>query len=158
MKYDLEYTNLTYLESISEGNNEIMVELIEIFIDQIPDFTSGMLKYYENKEWKGLAALAHKAKSSVLSLGMTHLGEVDLKNLELLAKQQYLKELEELNTPQAEVEAKKIEENLNTYYSDRLEWINQNNSLDTINKTINFFILQCENASGELKNVLKKLS
>lgn len=158
MKQELKYTDLTYLESIAEGNNQIICELIEIFIDQIPEFTEGMSQCFATRDWKGLAALAHKAKSSVLSMGMSQLGNVDLKNLELLAKQQMVKQMEIDKTPLWEEEVKKINENLSKFYPDRLEWINQNNSTETIHEIIKFFILQCENASAELYSVLKKLS
>lgn len=153
-----QYIDLTYLESIAEGNQEIIGELIEIFLDQIPEFTLGMTRCFEQKEWKGLAALAHKAKSSVLSMGMNHLGEVELKNLELLSKQQLVNQLKDDHSPEAEQEKEKITNNLKNYYPDRLEWINQNNSNDTIHRIIKNFILQCENASLELKDVLNKLA
>ena len=152
------YINLTYLESISEGNNDIIKELIEIFLDQIPEFTDGMTHCFDTKDWKGLAALAHKAKSSVLSMGMNHLGDVELKNLELLSIQQHLIELKEDHSAEALKETEKINANLTNYYPDRLEWIQKNNSPETIQEIIKSFILQCENASLELNNELKKIA
>jgi len=86
--------NLTYLESISEGDNEIIKELINIFIDQMPEFFDGFEESFEQKDWMKIAALAHKAKSSVLSMGMDDLGNRDLKNLELICKQMVLNDLE----------------------------------------------------------------
>ena len=152
------HVDLTYLESISEGNSEIVKELIEIFLDQIPEFTQGMRQYFETEDWKSLAALAHKAKSSVLSMGMTHMGEVELKNLELLSKQQYLNDLKSDNSAESLREAEKINTNLTNYYPDRLTWIQKNNSPEAIEEIINSFILQCENASLELKKKKKKLA
>ncbi len=57
--------NLSYLESIADGDQGIINELVTIFLDQIPEFTDGFNHYYSNKDWKKLAAIAHKAKSSV---------------------------------------------------------------------------------------------
>ncbi len=158
MPTNYKYIDLSYLESISEGNHEIVRELIEIFLEQIPEFTQGMTHCFEVNDWKGLAALAHKAKSSVLSMGMNHLGEVELKNLELLSKQQYLNRLKEESSAQAEQEIEKITKNLTNYGSERLIWIQQNNTPETIEGIIKTFILQCENASLELKNELIKLA
>lgn len=157
MNTSYKYIDLTYLDSVAEGNNEIMVELIEIFLDQIPEFTEGMSRSFEEKNWKTLASLTHKAKSSVLSMGMTELGEVDLKNLELMAKQQYADWLKNQNLPEKEEEIQKINNNLKNYYPDRYQWIAENNTPETIQDLIKNFILQCENATSELNSVLQKL-
>lgn len=158
MPTNYKHIDLSYLESISEGNHEIVRELIEIFLEQIPEFTQGMAHNFEVRDWKGLAALAHKAKSSVLSMGMNHLGEVELKNLELLSKQQYLNRLKEEHSPQTEQEIERTNKTLTNYSPERLEWIQQNNTPETIEGIIKTFILQCENASLELKNELNKLA
>ncbi len=158
MPTNYKHIDLSYLESISDGNHEIVRELIEIFLDQIPEFTLGMTRCFETKDWKGLAALAHKAKSSVLSMGMNHLGEVELNNLEILSKQQLLNSLDGEDSAQPKQEIEKIHKNLTNYGSERLEWINKNNNPETIEGIIKTFILQCENASLELKNELKKLA
>jgi HPt (histidine-containing phosphotransfer) domain-containing protein len=79
------YADLTYLESMSMGSNELIVEMIQIFVDQLPEFTVGLQEHLDNKDYTALGALAHKAKSSVAVMGMESLA-TDLKTLELSAK------------------------------------------------------------------------
>ena len=82
---EFKHINLSYLESISEGNNDLIIDLIEIFKSQIPDFVLNMKSFYKNKEYKELGALAHRAKSSVAMMGISEL-EMEMKNLEITAK------------------------------------------------------------------------
>ena len=79
------YADLTYLESMSMGSNEMIVEMIQIFIEQLPEFTEGLSEHLNNKDYLALGAMAHKAKSSVAVMGMSALA-TDLKTLELSAK------------------------------------------------------------------------
>lgn len=79
------YADLTYLESMSMGSTEMVNEMIEIFLEQIPEFTEGLADLLQKKDYPALGALAHKAKSSVAVLGMNDLAS-RLKDLELQAK------------------------------------------------------------------------
>jgi HPt (histidine-containing phosphotransfer) domain-containing protein len=80
------YADLTYLESMSMGTNELIVEMIQLFVDQLPEFTEGLTTHLKNKDYKALGALAHKAKSSVAVMGMDSMA-TDLKTLEISAKE-----------------------------------------------------------------------
>jgi HPt (histidine-containing phosphotransfer) domain-containing protein len=80
------YADMTYLESMSMGSNEMIIEMIQLFIDQLPEFTDGLANHLKNRDYLALGALAHKAKSSVAVMGMESLA-ADLKTLELNAKQ-----------------------------------------------------------------------
>ena len=79
------YADLTYLESMSMGSNELIVEMIQIFVDQLPEFTEGLIEHLKSGNYPALGALAHKAKSSVAVMGMDSLA-ADLKTLELSAR------------------------------------------------------------------------
>lgn len=79
------HINLSYLEDISEGNIDLIKDLVEIFKSQVPEFVENMKKHNENKEYADLGAIAHRAKSSVAMMGITEL-EMEMKNLEILAK------------------------------------------------------------------------
>ena len=59
------YADLEYLESMSMGSNEMIVEMIDLFIEQIPEFTDGLAAHLSETDFPALGALAHKAKSSV---------------------------------------------------------------------------------------------
>ncbi len=84
-------TSFDYLDEVTGGDPEITKEFIEMFFDQIVEFKTGMRSYFENKQYKELGELAHKAKSSVMTFGMNDLG-VRLKQLQL--KTQKLEEVE----------------------------------------------------------------
>ena len=76
------YTNLDYLRNITGGDKESIREIILLFIEQVPEFIGNMKKHLEEKNYIDLGREAHKAKSSVMILGMEDLGH-DLKALQL---------------------------------------------------------------------------
>ena len=76
------YVNLDYLRNITDGDSGSIREIIELFIEQVPEFISNMKKHLEDKSYVELGKEAHKAKSSVMILGMNDLGH-DLKSLQL---------------------------------------------------------------------------
>ena len=76
------YTNLDYLRNITGGDPESMREIILLFIDQVPEFIEKMRKHLNEKNYAELGKEAHKAKSSVMILGMNDLGH-DLKSLQI---------------------------------------------------------------------------
>ena len=82
---DYKYINSEYLDSVSGGDHEIINEIVMMFKDQSVEVYNEMLVYLEEKKYSQLGALAHKAKSSVLIMGMTELGNM-LKTFELEAK------------------------------------------------------------------------
>lgn len=58
-------SSFNYLLEVSGGNYNTMIEIIEIFKEQIPEFVNQMKQAIENKDYKMLASIAHKAKSTV---------------------------------------------------------------------------------------------
>lgn len=147
--------DLSYLNSIADGNHEIIKELVEIFIDQLPEFTLGFSECFDKGEWAHLAALAHKAKSSVMSMGMHEIGNIDLKNLELLAKNRRIKELQNNNLSEKErKELETLEKNLASYPQERQEWISFNDNDATIKQIIDKFVGACKIAQDELNTVI----
>jgi len=82
----MEKIDLTYLETLADGSSELIVELMQIFIQQVPEFIDEMNTYYDNKDWEALSAIAHKSKSSIDIVGLKDL-QVKLKTLELDAKE-----------------------------------------------------------------------
>ncbi len=152
MEGEHKFINLSYLEGIAEGDKDIIKELIEIFIEQIPEFTDGFEESMLRNDWVKVAAIAHKAKSSVMSMGMEELGSVDLKNMELLAKQFRIIELSEKkdkNEKQNE-ELTKLIQNLESYPKDRIKWILENANKENLQNLIDKFNSHCESAVGEL--------
>ncbi len=85
MSKRFEYIHTEQIDDISGGDIEFKKELIEIFLDQIPEFVSNMTTFFDNKNWAMLAREAHKAKSSALTFGMDEAGTL-LKNIQLHAE------------------------------------------------------------------------
>ena len=70
---------------MSGGDEKFIREMIEIFKEQVVEYTEEMPKLLGQGDYDNLSKLAHKAKSSVAVMGMSD--EADsLKELELLAK------------------------------------------------------------------------
>lgn len=72
---------------MSGDNKNIIIEMITIFVSQVPEFIEELNYCYEKADWYNLSMIAHKAKSSVGIMGMARQAEA-LKELELLAKNQ----------------------------------------------------------------------
>lgn len=78
--------SLEQIESVSFGDESFKIELIEIFLEQIPVFIDNMRTYLIAGELTALAKEAHTAKSSVLIFDMKETGE-KLKNIQHLGEQ-----------------------------------------------------------------------
>jgi HPt (histidine-containing phosphotransfer) domain-containing protein len=89
----MEYTtfNPDYLTNITGGDVETMEEIAGIFINQIPEFVSGMKDLLSQEKYYELGLLAHKAKGSVTVMGMDETARM-LKEFELQAKEGNQKE------------------------------------------------------------------
>ena len=85
------YTDLSYLKEITGGESSIVKEMIEMFCAQIDEFKENMNNFLKDEKWLELGKEAHKAKSSVLIVGMEDLGK-NLKKLQLLTEEE--KEIE----------------------------------------------------------------
>ncbi|MCG8410944.1 MAG: Hpt domain-containing protein [Bacteroidales bacterium] len=85
MKKD-QITDLSYLNEISAGNKKFIIELIDMFFQQVLEYQELLQILYEEKNWLALAKVAHKAKSSVIMVGLKKLGS-KLKMLEEKAKE-----------------------------------------------------------------------
>jgi HPt (histidine-containing phosphotransfer) domain-containing protein len=114
IKTGIMITDLTYLETMSAGDDELMKEMIDIFIEQVNELSAEMQHHLDEKNWLALSKIAHKAKSSVAIMGMNNLA-ADLKQLELKARdgketETYQEIVERFNTEctQAVTELKSI--------------------------------------------------
>jgi len=80
------YTDLSYLKEITGGESSIVKEMVEMFLEQVDEFKVNMTSFLKDKKYIELGKEAHKAKSSVLIVGMEELGK-NLKKLQLLTEQ-----------------------------------------------------------------------
>lgn len=136
---------------MSGNNKEIMIEMVEIFIEQTPEFTQGISNYFENKQWTELGAIAHKAKSSVRIMGMSELGDC-LEKIEHYSKgnqkvglQQKIENRHKLN-----------DDDLRIWNNVRNEEVNDID-LKYIPELVNQFLIQSPLAITELKKALLEL-
>ncbi len=86
MSNKLKHINLEYLNEISDGNTDFIIDLIDLFFMQIPEYQISLSALHDKKDWINLGKLAHKAKSAILMVGMKELAD-DLKKLEENAKE-----------------------------------------------------------------------
>jgi HPt (histidine-containing phosphotransfer) domain-containing protein len=83
---DYKYINTEYLDSVSGGDQGVILEIIEMFREQAAEMHSEMVALLAKKNYHNLGLLAHKAKSSVAIMGMADLAMM-LKTFELQAKE-----------------------------------------------------------------------
>ena len=76
------YIKTAQVEEISGGDKDFLIELTDIFLGQIDDFTSKMADALQNKNWDKLGKEAHTAKSSAMTFGMDETGKL-LKEIQL---------------------------------------------------------------------------
>lgn len=80
------HINMDYLNEMSDGSDDLVQDLIEIFIKQVPVFSEQLDYLYQHGDYVLLGKLAHKIKSSVAMMGIKEL-TADMKTLELIAKE-----------------------------------------------------------------------
>lgn len=73
MSETLKLTNLDYLKNMAGDNNEVIAEMINMFIDQVPEYINNMNEAIKNEDWDNLKMHVHSAKSSVAIVGMNKL-------------------------------------------------------------------------------------
>jgi len=78
--------NLDYLKEMSGEDRDLMLEMIGIFIDEVPDYMMLMRKFLKNGDWDALGKIAHKAKASASIMGIQKLAD-DLMELETAARE-----------------------------------------------------------------------
>jgi HPt (histidine-containing phosphotransfer) domain-containing protein len=83
---DYKRINTDYLQSVSGGDKTIIVELVDLFKEQISEITNEMRALLSAGDLNSLGMLAHKAKSSVAIMGMADLASM-LKTFELEGKE-----------------------------------------------------------------------
>lgn len=66
----VKFTNLSFIEEIAAGDNSFIQTFIETFIKEIPVAMQELTSAAESPDWKQIAAISHKIKSSLLYAGM----------------------------------------------------------------------------------------
>lgn len=77
--------DLSILEELTDGSEDLFSDMVDIFFMQVPTFIKNMDEAYAEGNYLKLGQIAHKAKSSVATMGITNLS-AKMKEFELLAK------------------------------------------------------------------------
>jgi len=62
--------NLNYLKQIADGNDEFIIEMIEMFLNKTPEALAEMKTSYQEKNWDSLRQIAHRIKPSFAYIGL----------------------------------------------------------------------------------------
>ena len=139
----MKVVDLTYIRSIAD-DTDIIASFMSIFNEQLIEFELGFDEELDHRNWRRIAEIAHKAKSSIVSMGMNELAQ-SMKQLEMLAKTLYV-ELP-LALPNI-VETYKAQ--LVALPDDMKQWIADNKSIETVEQLINFYKSQAKLAKADL--------
>lgn len=62
--------DLSYLEELSMGDESMIIEMIELFLEKSPGNVDAIHRHYRDEEWKKLGEAAHKFKPTLDYMGM----------------------------------------------------------------------------------------
>lgn len=68
-----EVTDLTYLKQVSNGDNNFIIEMIDVYLRETPEAISNLENHLKNKEWQKFRAVTHKMKPSFSFFGLKEL-------------------------------------------------------------------------------------
>jgi len=69
MSTTYQFINLSYLDLMSDGDEEMKATMIEMLLEEVPEEMSKMQDLYEAKDWKELREVSHKMKSTLSFIG-----------------------------------------------------------------------------------------
>ena len=96
MQENKHYTDLAYLEKLSNGDKTFILEMISVFLAQTPMTIESMWTYFNNKDWNSLRGIAHKSKPSLAFMGIKDLESVAISIEEYADKESSLELLPDL--------------------------------------------------------------
>ena len=62
--------DLSYLSDVANGSTEFIIDMIDIFIQQTPDYVQQLGEAIKEKNWKSVADLSHKIKPTLAFMGV----------------------------------------------------------------------------------------
>lgn len=77
--------NLSYLEEITGGDTTMILEMLDLFIRDIPTQIQNIQEFYNSDDIESLGKEAHKLKPTLQYIGLTGMFE-DIKEVEHIAK------------------------------------------------------------------------
>lgn len=77
--------DLSYLNEVAGGSSEFMVEMIDMFLDQTPDYFTQIDQSINEGNWSKVADIAHKIKPTLTFMGVDF-AKNDMAEIERKAK------------------------------------------------------------------------
>ena len=102
---------LKHLHKVMNGNKKAMIEMIDIFLKQLPDSTRKMETAVEKRDWHRVHFEAHKVKSTIGIIGLTKLQKTILTINENTREHKNLNQIPQLFEEfkkQGKIEVKKL--------------------------------------------------
>ena len=93
--------DISYLKSLSEGNDGFVTEMLTIFLEDTPVLIQQMKVALDKEDWKKVAQLAHKYRSPLALLGIKKIEDI-MTDIEYNAKEK--KNLQEISKTFKEAE------------------------------------------------------
>ncbi|MDR8391902.1 Hpt domain-containing protein [Aliifodinibius sp. S!AR15-10] len=78
-------TNLSYLEEVGMNDEDLLIEMVEMFLKNTPDSIEQLRQHHKEDNWKKLSAEAHKLKPNLSYVGLEQAREIVI-NIEKTAK------------------------------------------------------------------------
>lgn len=75
---DKKITDLSYLENMGMGDDSLIIEMIELFLNNTPETLRSMKRHEANGNWEKLSAEAHKLKPNLSYMGLEGAKEIIL--------------------------------------------------------------------------------
>ncbi|HTN18910.1 MAG TPA: Hpt domain-containing protein [Pelobium sp.] len=61
--------DLSYLQEVASDNSDFMIEMIDIFLAQTPEYVSILSDAIDQQNWDKIAEMAHKIKPTLAFMG-----------------------------------------------------------------------------------------
>jgi HPt (histidine-containing phosphotransfer) domain-containing protein len=61
--------DLSYLKDVSSGSSEFMIEMIDLFLAQTPEYFENLAQFIKDENWVKVGELAHKIKPTLAFMG-----------------------------------------------------------------------------------------
>jgi HPt (histidine-containing phosphotransfer) domain-containing protein len=68
--------DLSYLNEIASGSADFMIDMIDIFLEQTPEYLGQLSEAISAKDWKATGDIAHKIKPTLAFMGVEYAREV----------------------------------------------------------------------------------
>lgn len=81
------FVDLSYLKEVSSDNNEFMIEMIDIFQAQTPEYVESLRAAIAEKNWLKIAEMAHKIKPTLSFMGV-EVAKEEMATIETRARNQ----------------------------------------------------------------------